>query len=81
MFVIHVGLFLNEIIQFYLETYVSLSPSLSLKKLNCIHVAYFNHAENLLKYLYKLLKRIYINKVTLNRLTDCINWSKFLLVV
>ncbi len=48
--------------------------SLSLKKYNFfIHVAYFNHAANLLKYFDKLLKKK-------KRLTDCINQSKFLSV-
>ncbi len=39
--------------------------------------AYFNQAANLLKYFDKLLKK---KKVTLNRLTNCINRSKFLSV-
>ncbi len=59
-----------------------LSLSLSLKNVFFfffIHVAYFNHAENLLKYFDKLLKKKK-KKVTLNRLTDCINRSKFLSV-
>ncbi len=34
------------------------------------------HILNLLKYFDKLLKK----KVTLNHLTDCINWSKYLSV-
>ncbi len=55
MFVIRVGLFLNEIIK--CDLFFSLS--LSLKNVFFIHVAYFNHAANLLKYFDKLLK---INK-------------------
>ncbi len=53
MFVIRVGLFRNEIIQFDLFFY-----SLSLKKTYfLICIAYFNHAANLLKYLDKLLNK------------------------
>ncbi len=50
--------------------------SLALKYVFFIRVAYFNHAANLLQYFDKLLK-----KVTLNRLTNCINRSKFLSVI
>ncbi len=57
MFVIRVGLFLNEIIKCDLLCFFSLS--LSLKNMFFIRVAYFNHAANLLKYFDKLLK---INK-------------------
>ncbi len=52
MFVISVGLFLNEIINCDLFFF-----SRSLKKLFLnMHVAYFNHAANLLKYFDQLLK-------------------------
>ncbi len=77
MFVIRIGPFLNEIkcdLFFF---------SLSLKKKKLfffIRVAYFNHAATLLKYFDKLLKKNKQKKVTLNRLTDCINRSKFLSV-
>ncbi len=37
-------------------------------------IAYFTHAENLLKHFYALLN--IINNVTLNRLTDCIKTKK-----
>ncbi len=54
MFVIRVGLFLNEIIK--CDLFFSLSLSLSLKKLFFfIRVAYFNHAANLDKLLKKLI--------------------------
>ncbi len=56
MFVIRVGLFLNEKIK--CDLFFSLSLSLK-KRVFFIHVAYFNHAANLLKYFDKLLK---INK-------------------
>ncbi len=57
MFVIRVGLFLNEIIECnLLATYVFFS--LSLKNVFFIRLAYFNHAANLLKYFDKLLKKI-----------------------
>ncbi len=55
MFVIRVGLFLNEIIKC---DFVFLSLALSKKRV-FLYVAYFNHAANLLKYFDKLLK---INK-------------------
>ncbi len=60
MFVICVGLFLNEIIKcdFFFFFCLSLSLSLSLKKLIFFYsVAYFNHAANLLKYFDKLVKK------------------------
>ncbi len=61
MFVIRVGLFLNEIIKCnLLATWISLS--LALSKKTCFfytRVAYFNHAANLVKYFDKLLE---INK-------------------
>ncbi len=57
MFVIRVGLFLNEIIK--CATLFFLSLALSKKRVFFIRVAYFNHAANLLKYFDKLLK---INK-------------------
>ncbi len=76
MFVIRVGLFLNEMIKCDLFYF---SLSLSLKKLFFICVAYFNHAANILKYFDKLLKKKK-KKVTLNHLTDWINRSKFLSV-
>ncbi len=59
MFVIRVGLFLNEIINCDFIGYFVFSLSLSLKNVFFIRVAYFNHAANLLKYFDKLLK---INK-------------------
>ncbi len=75
MFVIRVSLLLNEIIKCDLCFFFL---SLSLKNIFFfIHVAYFKHAANLLKYFDKLLKK---KKGTLNRLTDCINRSKFLSV-
>ncbi len=74
MFVIRIGLFLNEIIKCDLVCFFSLSK----KHIFFICVAYFNHAANLLKYFDKLLKKK--KKVTLNSLTDCINRSKFLSV-
>ncbi len=53
MFIIRVGLFLNEIIKCDLCFF-----SLSLKNIFFfIRVAYFNHAANLLKYFDKLLKK------------------------
>ncbi len=59
MFVIRVGLFLNEIIKCDLWATSFFSLLLSLKNVFFIRVAYFNHAANLLKYFDKLLK---INK-------------------
>ncbi len=61
MFVIRVGLFLNEIIKcdFICYTCFFLSLALSKKRVFFIHVAYFNYAANLLKYFDKLLQ---INK-------------------
>ncbi len=58
MFVIRVGLFLNEIIKCDL-CYLFFSLSALSKKRVFLYVAYFNHAANLLKYFDKLLK---INK-------------------
>ncbi len=58
MFVIRVGLFLNEIIECnLLATYVFFFLSLK-KTFFYIRLAYFNHAANLLKYFDKLLKKI-----------------------
>ncbi len=75
MFVIRVGLFLNEIIKCDLCFF---SLSLSLKNIYIfIGVAYFNHAANLYWITEEKKKK---KKVTLNRLTDCINLSKFLSV-
>ncbi len=74
MFVIRVGLFLNEIIKCDL-CFVFFSLSLSKKHIYIfIGIAYFNHAANL----YWITEKK--KKVTLNRLTDCINRSKFLSV-
>ncbi len=57
MFVIPVGLFLNEIIKCDLEATCFFSLSLSLKKhVFYARIAYLNHAANLLKYFDKLLK-------------------------
>ncbi len=53
MFVIRVGLFLNEIIKCDLCIFFSLKKCIYF----FIHVAYFNHAANLLKYFIKLLKK------------------------
>ncbi len=59
MFVIRVGLFLNEIIKCYLYViYVSLS--LSKKTYIFIRVAYFNHAENRYKYFDTFNKKKFI---------------------
>ncbi len=77
MFVIRVGLFSewNNKMRLIGDLFF-----LSLAKTSFFytHIAYFNHAANLLKYFDTLLK---INKyVTLNRLTDCISGSKLLSV-